>query len=255
MSARVLPRSSRRWTSVVGARLVACGVVCSVGACAPTADVRITGTVGGRALRATGTVVAWVDRTLYVPDDDGALVLVDRAVGDTRLQLRFFESVFDPATSFDRLTSGERAALEDELARGDQLGVDVARGAALRDGDEIASVAGDGVPEVLPYIASIDVAVRDAARGAASYPETLVGAVVVDDDATLSVNTVAPRLAGELRFHVAGGNASADSGDDDGDEISVAFATALLPERVAECNFDRSGAGAVDACSLAPTTP
>jgi hypothetical protein len=240
-----------RIAGVIAAVAVVTGTGCGAGD-----TVAFSGDVAGRPVRATGTVAAWVDATAFVVDEDGATVLQDRVDGDARLHLRFFELAFDPSTSFDRLSSAERATLVEELARGDVLAVDVVRGASLRDGDTIRAVGDRGVPEVLPYIERVSLALRDAGRGAASYPASLPGAVVVDDTATFDVETVAPRLQGTLRFQVVGVAATGDVGDDDGeDDITVAFSTTLLPERVAECNFDRDGAGVVDACTLAPAVP
>jgi hypothetical protein len=239
------PPCASWWVRVVGVASTFGLVACSSGA-----DVRIDGDVGGRPLRATGTVAAWVDRTAYAFDDVGGVTLQDRAVGETRLHLRFFEAVFDAAISFDRLPTAERDALDDELTRGDSIAIDVERGAALRDGDRIERPGIDGLPEVLPYIAAIEVALRDAGRGTETYPDSLPAAVVVDDSVSFAVASVEPRIAGEITFRVA---AVDDAADDD--DIVVAFSAALLPERVAECNFDRAGAGVVDACSLAPTAP
>jgi hypothetical protein len=256
VNTRVSLWSARRQGSALV--LGAVWFVAGVGAgCGPTADVRIAGGLDGRALRATGTVAAWVDRSGFVRDPDGALVLVDRTVGDTWLHVRFFETVFDPSVSFDRLPSAERVALEEELARGDQITVAVARGAALRAGDAITADGNEGTPEVLPYIDSVVVALRDGNRGAASYPESLADAIVDDKSAALDVEAVSPRIAGALRFRVtpAGVDGSAGGDEDRGSEIAVDFSAALLPERVAECNFERGGAGAVDACTLAPSTP
>ncbi|MBM4282431.1 MAG: hypothetical protein FJ137_17315 [Deltaproteobacteria bacterium] len=223
------------WTAVVAG----CGA----------ADVRIVGTVDGRGLRAVGTVAAWMDQTAYVVDGAGGHTLERRDVGDTALHVRFFEHVFDPTLPFDRLPADERAALEGEIASGDGLDLIVARGAALREGDDIVAVGVDGVPEVLPFIASLDVGLRDGSRAAEAYPEALPSALVVKGSPALAVVTVSPRLQGELRF-------SLWSADGEEKDFSVSFATALLPERTGECSFDRLGAGAVEACTLAPlSTP
>jgi hypothetical protein len=193
-----------------------------------------------------------VDETGYVIDDNGEQVLKERPVGDTWLHLRFFEHVFDPTVSFDRLGAAERRALQDEIARGDEIDVLVARGAALRSGDRIAAVGDDGAPEVLPYIADVAVRLTDA-EPHASYPEVLPTVFLIDGEARLDIVAVTPRLQGELRFTAGSGRSAGTTASETGtEEVVVGFAVELLPERTGECSFDREGAGIVDACSLAP---
>jgi hypothetical protein len=202
--------------------------------------VRARGTVDGRAVRAVGTVAAWVDRTAYAADEAGVPELVERPSSSTTLHLQFFEPVFDPTVSFAELSFAERLALEDAIARGDSIAVRVGRGAALRDGDRVEPPGSDGVPEVLPYLLETTVALRGEGDGATNYPDRLPLAAVSADRALLDVRTVQPRLEGTLALTF---------GEDD---VVIDFAATLIAERTGECSFARLDAGILDACSLAP---
>ncbi len=226
-----------------------CGALLCLGACDLGADVTIVGELQGRELRADGTLVAWVDRTVYVEDESGVR-LVRRPVGDTRLHLRFFERVFDPQLALDRLTAGERAALETDLAKGDRLDIVIERGAAVRIGDVVEAASVGNEPEVLPYIGSLSVHLAEDLRAAQDYPASALVARVPRGQGTLDVKTVSPLLSGMLSFDV-------ETANEESETFTVGFRVELLPERVGECNFDSEGAGVVDPCTLnlLPGTP
>lgn len=211
-------------------------------------DVRITGALGDRTVNATGTIAAWIDSTVYVDQGDGSFSREDRKTDATVLHIELFQPVFDPSVDFGSIAAGERAALEDDIARGDHVAITIARGEALRDGDSIATLPRDGLPpQVLPFVDDVAitlVAPRDAEGG---YPEEVAraGSVV---EAVFDVDSTAPVLAGTIDVDV-----SADDDEDSALEgsLSVSFQTELLPERTAECNFASPGQG-LDPCTLAP---
>ncbi|MDP2344692.1 MAG: hypothetical protein Q8O67_27330 [Deltaproteobacteria bacterium] len=213
-------------------------------------DVRITGLLGERLLRSTGTVAAWLDSTVYEDKGDGSLSRVDRITDATELHLEFFEPVFDPTVDFGALPPGERAALADNIARGDQLSIRIRRGEALRPGDDIESLPEQGLPpQVLPFISLTTIALRERPVDDASYPEEVLrpGSAVSTE---FAVGETTPTLSGTLTIDV-----DADVGEDAALEgkVVVEFSAELLPERIAECNFDRLQ-GPIDACTLAPST-
>jgi hypothetical protein len=235
-------RTSRRVERPAGVTTLLTAAVVATAGCGDD-GVRMRGTIAGQPVLAVGTVAAWVDRTGYIVDGEGAPVLADRPATASVLHLRFFEAVFDPAVSFEALSPAARAALQDRIARGDAVSVDVGRGVALRAGDRITAAEDGAIPEVLPWVAGASVALRTEVDAGSDYPEELPVADVAATTATLKAHAVAPRLEGtiELTF--------------DDDELVVDFAATLLPERTAECNFAREAAGIVDACTLAPVTP
>ncbi len=213
------------------------------------ADARITGTLGDRTVRATGTVAAWLDTTLFVDQGDGSATREDRSTDASTLHIELFEPAFDAAVDFGALSAGERTALVDEISRGDRISVVVRRGEALRAGDDIASLPSQGLPpEVLPFVDGIAIALREPAVDGASYPEE-VARPGSEIEAEFAIDQTTPILSGTLSIDVA-------AADDEGEALEgtlvIEFATELLPERIAECNFDRFGQGAVDACTLAP---
>ena len=227
--------------------VVAVVVVALTAACG---DVRITGTLGDRTLRATGTVAAWLDATSFEDQGDGSSKRVNRATDATELHLEFFEPVFDPSVDFGALPAGERTALIDEVSRGDQLSIRIRRGEALRPGDNIKSLPDVGLPpEVLPFIAGTGIALRERVVDDASYPDE-IARPGTDITTRFAVDQTTPALSGTLTIEV-------DRADDEDGalrgELVIEFTAELLPERVAECNFDRFGQGPVDACTLAPT--
>ena len=200
-------------------------VVVVVALLAGCGDVHVTGTLGERVLRCTGTVAVWLDATSFQDQGDGSFERVERVTDATELHLEFFEPVFDPAVDFGALPAGERTALVDDISRGDQLSITVRRGEALRPGDDIASLPEQGLPpEVLPFVTSTLITLRERA-----------------------VDETAPSLAGTITIEV--------EADDDEDaalegKLAIEFNAELLPERIGECNFDRFGQGDVDACTL-----
>lgn len=223
--------------------VVVAGVV--VGGCG---DVRITGALGDRTVNATGTVAAWVDSTVYVDQGDGSFSRQDRSTDATVLHIELFQAVFDPSVDFGAIAAGERAALEDDIERGDHVAIVVARGEALRDGDSIASLPSDGLPpQVLPFVDSVTITLVAPREEDDGYPEEVAraGSIV---DAVFEVDSTAPVLAGTVDVDV-----EADDDEDSALEgsLAVSFSTELLPERTAECNFRATGQG-LDPCTLAP---
>lgn len=213
--------------------------------------VTVIGELGGEPLQVTGTVVAWLDETTYVQPTDGQPPeLVDRATDDTTLFVRFFEAAFDSRVDFAALPAGERARIADDIARGDQLLLEMRRGNVLREGDKVRLFDDEGTlpPEILPYLSRADVHFGAPALDQdARYPDR---APVLGGKraAVLDVDTTSPELSGSLVFEVE------KDDDEDGDfvegQVEVLFSVELLPERMAECNFAPDGAGVVDACTL-----
>jgi hypothetical protein len=240
-------REVRVFRSCTGGALLAlvCGAACD------GSGVSVSGAFGERPLRVDGTVAAWLDGTTYVLDG-GVPVLKDKNTDDAVLHILFTEAVFDPTTDFAALTAAERTTLETDVARGDRLLLDVRRGGVLRDGDEVDLVPDDGSlpPEVLPFLQRVLVSFGAPAVGPSDpYPEV---APVLGSDVTaqLVVSSASPVLAGEVVIGAERGDAD-PTGVLTG-EVTVAFEVPLSSERLAECNFDADGAGAVDACNLQP---
>lgn len=213
------------------------------------ADARITGSLGDRTVRATGTVAAWLDSTVFVDQGDGSATREDRSTDASALHIELFEPVFDPSVDFGELSGSERAALLDDIGRGDHVGVVVRRGEALRAGDEIGTLPKEGLPpEVLPFVDGIVIDLRERPADGSAYPDDVARAGS-DVSAEFVVDETAPVLSGTLTLEV-----DADEDEDQALEgkLVIEFTTELLPERIAECNFDRFGQGAIDACTLAP---
>ncbi len=211
-------------------------------------DIRITGALGDRTVNATGTVAAWVDSTVFVDQGDGSFTREDRSTDATVLHIELFQPVFDPSVDFGSIAAGERAALDDDIARGDHVAIVVARGEAVRDGDKIVSLPSDGLPpQVLPFVDSVIITLVAPRAEDDGYPTEVAraGSVV---DAVFDVDTTAPVLAGKIDVDV-----SADDDEDSALEgtLSVSFQAELLSERTAECNFRSPGQG-LDPCTLAP---
>lgn len=228
---------------------VACVAAVASVALLGCSDVRITGELDGRVLRATGTVAAWIDSTSFEDQDDGTAKRVNRPSDTTRLHLEFFEPVFDPTVDFGSLPAGERLALADEISRGDRLSVSILRGEAARAGDEIKSLPKEGLPpEVLPFVDFTRISLADKPSADATYPDE-VARPGSDITTVFAVDETTPELVGTLSIEVA---AEADEKKALEGEVLVEFGAELLPERIAECNFDRFGQGAIDACTLLP---
>ena len=228
-------------------RWCAAAMLCVLG-CSP---IVVTGALGDRVLRVSGTAAAWMDATEYVEDSNGgAPVLRDRSTDAVVLHLVFTEAVFDARADLRSLPAGEREAVRADIARGDQLRLDIRRGDVIRPGDRIKSVPSDGSlpPEVLPFVQNVALELGEPVIDASSaYPERAprVGSRLT---ATFNVTETSPKLAGEITVV-----ANKAEGEGDGfleGEVVVAFAVELLPERLAECNFAELDQGVANACDL-----
>jgi hypothetical protein len=225
-----------------------CLVIAAAVASSACSDVSVTGSFDGRELHVSGTVLAWLDQTFFQSDPAGGTpILVDRGGNDVVMHLRFSEAVFDPRVDFRTLPSGERETLFADMARGDLLAVEVARGSAVRPGDELGLVTDGNIPEVLPYITQVDVKLGEPVLAPdTQYPER-VERIASDRTATLDVRSTSPELEATLTV-------KAKRGEDDGEgyaegSVTVDFHTELLPERIAECNFAPGDQGVADACN------
>lgn len=231
--------------------LVRLGLVALVaGAASGCSDVGVVGTFGDRELRVAGTAFAWIDATEYIEDPgDGTPVLVDKKNDAVILHLRFTEAVFDPRADLGALPAGERQGILDEIARGDRLSLEVRRGGSLRPGDDVRLVPDDGSlpPEVLPFISSVDVVLGEPVIGESTrYPDQ-VSRIASTLTADLEVDETSPDIVGALDLSAARKESEGD-GFLEG-KVTVTFRIALLPERLAECNFARADQGVVDPCS------
>ncbi len=231
----------------------AAGVLVVAGAlfsgCSP---VVVSGDFGGRALDIGGTAAAWLDETAYVADAGGDTpVLKDRATDAVVLHLMFSQAVFDPRVDLRTLSAADRQAILDDIARGDELLVDVSRGNVIREGDKnITLVKSDGSlpPEVLPFISDVTIHLRSPVISEADrYPDR-VAQVASDRTARLVVEQTSPELSATLEIGAKKSD-NENKGFLEGN-IKVQFTLELLPERLAECNFARGDAGVVDACDL-----
>jgi hypothetical protein len=232
--------------SPAGLYLSAIATLCALGGCG---DVSVTGNFDGRELRVSGTAFAWIDETEYVQDSGGGTpVLVDKRSDATILHLRFTEAVFDPRVDLRALPAGERQAILDDIARGDQLLIDVRRGGSLRPGDDVRLIdPGALPPEVLPFISSVKVILGEPLLSEATrYPDRVqrLGSQLTVD---LDVTETSPLLVGRVDLEAERGPAEGD-GFLEG-TIEVSFSTELIPERLAECNFAPFDQGIVDPCN------
>jgi hypothetical protein len=213
-------------------------------------DVTVTGTLGDRALNVGGTAFGWIDGTQFIADAQGSPVLQTRPTDQTHLRLFFSEAVFDPSVDFRTLPSSERAGILDDIARGDLLHVDIARGNVIRSGDQNIELVPPGAlpPEVLPFIDLADIALGvDEVTASDRYPDRAPRAGS-NRTVRLTVSQTSPELVAKLAVSVKNAPAEHD-GFSEGD-ITVSFGISLLPERLAECNFDSGGEGVVDPCTL-----
>lgn len=214
------------------------------------ADTTVVGSFGDRELHVAGTAFGWIDATEYVEDVGGGTpVLADRRVDATVLHLRFTEATFDPRVDLRALPRGERQAILEDIARGDQLAVDVRRGNAIRPGDDVQfAPPGTLPPEVLPFISAVSVTFGEPVVGPSTkYPDR-VPQLGTDLSAELEVDESSPELAGVLRLEAK--KASADGDGFLEGSVEVAFHFELLAERLAECNFAPDGQGVVvDPCT------
>ena len=217
-----------------------------IGSQSSCVDSQITGSIGDRPLRATGTVAAWVDATSYELTEEGGIELEERQSDATLLQLLFFEAAFDPRVDHRTLEPGERAAAEQAQQEGDALVVSIRRGEAIRAGDTITTVeTGALPPEVLPYVDGVELRLREPMR-ASGYPEALSQPASLRT-VTLRVDETTPNLVGQLVIDIEKGPSDPD-GVAEG-RLTIHCSTELLPERIAECNFG-GDQGVVDPCTL-----
>jgi hypothetical protein len=226
--------------------LVAIALLC--GGCS---EVTVTGAFGERALRVSGTVAAWVDETEYVVDSEGgAPVLSDRDTDAVLMHILFTEAVYDPRVDLRALPAGEADAIRADIDRGDRLLLDIRRGNVMRPGDPVALVPSDGSlpPEVLPFIEKVTINLGEPVIDeTTSYPER-AERVGSDLDAELQVAETSPELVGVLTV-------KAEKAEEEGEgflegRVEISFGAALLPERLAECNFAAFAQGLVNACDL-----
>ncbi len=214
--------------------------------------VRVTGGFDGQPFSVTGSAVAWVDKSQYRFEGGSQTAkLATRSVDDSVLFVQFYEAVFDPSVDLFSLPPADQTRIRDEMQRGDHLLWQVRRGAAVRDGDRLRAVATDQLPpEVFPYIDVVDVqfGARDVS-GNAKYPQ-FAPRLAGNQKVNITLTQTSPDLVGQVALS-AKRTATESDGFVEG-KVVVDFTIPLLAERVAECNFDRSRAGVVDACTLAP---
>lgn len=209
------------------------------------------GEVGDDPVRVDGTGFAWIDATSYVPEGDG-FRLSDRPSDEVILHLAFTEAVFDPDVDLRSLSGAERERIERALLDGDFVQALVRRGDQLLPDDVLTydSKSSGLPPEASPYLADVKVALgRPPVDRASTYPDEILP-LGGGRTAQLRFDQTSPRLAGRLDVQIT---RSEDEADADAEvrrgAFSVIFDVELLPERLAECNFDPAGAGSgVDPC-------
>lgn len=201
------------------------------------------GSVGDRPVRLDGTGAAWIDETVYEPDE-GGIILRERASDETSLHLLFSSVSFDPGADLRGLPMAERLSLIDAMNRGDLLRLSLRRGDRVGAGDTLLyDNEQPEVPESGPYIANVSLQLGDDPLTKDSeYPDT-VGRAASGLRATLTLNQVEPRVLGELDLDVFALDGEAQQEGVAEGKVELRFDVEVLPERLAECNFDPNGAG------------
>lgn len=207
------------------------------------------GEVGGQPVLLDGTGAAWIDATKYEVDG-GEFVLRERASDETALHLMFSSASFDPGVDMRTLPMADRLRISDEISRGDSLNLVVLRGDRVAAGDSLRYDSEDiDPPESGPYLAGVSFRLGLPTLDRESeYPDE-VKRVATGRTARLDIEEVEERLIGVVDVEVT--RADIDDGRGAQGSFTVRFDVELLPERLAECNFDRtSGAGVgVDPCA------
>jgi hypothetical protein len=213
-------------------------------------NVTAIGDVDGEAVQADGTGFAWIDATTYALDAD-RLRLTDRPSEDVVLRMVFTEAVFDPTADLRSLSGAERDRVAQDLRDGDRVDARVRRGDQLLPGDTLEFHSGSSAlpPEASPFIDDVVVALgRPPVNEVVAYPDEVLP-LGRDRRAQLELSQTSPRLVGRLDVQINADDDVEDLEDVKAGAFSILFDVELLPERLAECNFDPAGAGAgVDPC-------
>lgn len=227
-------------------RLVSAAALLVVGC----SNVTAIGEVAGVPVEADGTAFAWIDATAYVFDDD-RFVLTDRPSEEVVLHLVFTEAEFDPSADLRSLSTAERARVEQDLKDGDRVDAFVRRGDQVLAGDTLDFQSGSSTlpPEAQPFLSDVQVALGRPPVGASNaYPDEVLP-LGRDRRAQLEFEATSPRLVGRLDVQINADDDVEDLDDVRAGAFSLLFDVELLPERLAECNYDPTGAGAgVDPC-------
>lgn len=203
------------------------------------------GKVGEREVRLDGTGFAWLDETVYVASSEGT-DLKERDSDDVTLHFVFTSAVFDPTVDLRTLSVAERQRVEDDIARGDLLRLQIRRGDRLVAGDAFEySTMETPVPGAGPYLSRVQLVLgAPVLEKDAEYPER-IEAPARELEVDVELNGVEPRLLGVVDVAVRQGE---DGLGAEGD-ITVRFDVDRVSERVAECNFAPEGTGAgLDPC-------
>lgn len=208
-----------------------------------------SGDVGGRPVRLDGTGVAWMDTTTYEADQ-GEVVRTERPSDETTLHLLFSSVVFDPGVDIRSLPVAERLQLMYEMSRGDSLSMAIRRGDRVDEGDTLRYDNTDPeIPESGPYLASASLQLGEEPLSRESeYPDRIewAGSGL---RVTLTLNQTEPRIQGEADIEVFAREQEAELAGVAEGKVELRFDVEVLPERLAECNFDPAGAGGiVDPC-------
>lgn len=209
-----------------------------------------SGSIGDQGVFLDGTGWAWLDETAYVTED-GALVRTSLEGNAARLQLRFSSAVFDPGVDLRALSAADARNVRDDVARGDLLTLVVRRGDRVAADDTYTWDASEvEVPDTSPWLALVDLQLADPpVTPGDEYPEELVR-YGSERRGRVTFRAVSERIVGDAEVTIA--RAPEDPADAATGTVTVRFDVPLLSERLAECNWDRTGAGAVDPCTLEP---
>lgn len=219
-----------------------CLVTASLSGCASLVS---DGKVGEREVRLDGTGFAWLDETVYVASNSGA-ELKERDSDDVTLHVVFTSAVFDPTVDLRTLPVAERQRVEDDIARGDVLRLQIRRGDRLVAGDVFEySTTENVVPGAAPYLSRVQLVLGSPVlERDAEYPER-IEPPARELEVDVELNGVEPRLLGVVDVAVRQG----EDGEGAEGDITVRFDVDHVSERVAECNFAPEGAGAgLDPC-------
>jgi len=212
-----------------------------------TGSASTDGEIGGRTVAIGATVFAWWDTTVYDQDNDGNLFKQTRDGQNERLHVEMYGFGFNPREDFRFLSIDQQLELARNMNMYDSLIFVVGASGGIANGARLTySRAEPPTPGDQPYLAG--------------EPELSLGWIKVNEtneypstvkelgsarNFTLELKNVS-RKAGEAiegSFEIKIDKDSNDRGSIVTGSVKGDFSAPVLHERIAECNFDHSGAG------------
>lgn len=236
-----------RWLwAVVGIGALWLGAGCRYGSASAE------GTMGSREVDIGGTVIAWWDTTYY-DHDDGEYNKQTRESDDEELHLRLYGHRFDPYADQRFWPWDKQAEFAFQVAMHDWLFFTIEQSGGLSGSARMEFTSENGNdfvegPRIQWPGPSYGFAPREVTRDDA-YPDR------IQDYGTKQRFVVEIKTVSREVGQVIEGSYEAQFERDENDaqnaitgSITGDFEAVVLPERLAECNFDHSGAGSVSPC-------